>query len=37
MCKPQFKNLTVGGDSEVGSKQNNKEEKWGRLENILLQ
>lgn len=38
MWKPQFKKeITVGGDREVGSKQHNKEEEWERLENILLQ
>lgn len=37
-CKPQIKKeISVGGDREVGSKQHNKEEEWERLENILLQ
>lgn len=37
-CKLQFKKeITVGGDREVGSKQHNKEEEWDSLENILLE
>lgn len=37
MFEPQFKKFTICGNREVESEQNNKEEKWGQLENILLQ